>query len=127
MEYLHILGRILFGGYFIFNGYNHLANSKMMIGYAQSKKVPMASIAVPVTGIMLIAGGLSFIFNFHAFSGALLLIIFIIPVTFIMHNFSKIQDPTQKMGEMVNFTKNLALLGALIMFIVLRHTMGIPL
>lgn len=127
MEYLHILGRILFGGYFIFNGYNHFANSKMMIGYAQSKKVPMASVAVPITGLLLFAGGISFIFNFHAFIGLLLLIIFIVPVTFIMHNFWKIQDPTQKMGEMVNFMKNLALLGALILFAVMRYTLGVPL
>jgi putative oxidoreductase len=127
MEYLHYLGRLLFGGYFIFNGYNHLANSKMMIGYAQSKKVPLANIAVPFTGLMLIIGGLSYLFNFHALAGTLLLIIFILPVTFMMHNFWSIQDPSQKMGEMVNFMKNLCLLGALILFAVLRSALGVPL
>jgi len=127
MEYLHILGRILFGGYFIFNGFNNLANSKMMVGYAQSKKVPMASVGVPIAGVILFAGGLSFVFDFHALAGSLLLIIFIVPATFMIHNFWKIQDSTQKMAEMVNFTKNLALLGALILFAVLRHTKGVSL
>lgn len=127
MEYLHYLGRLLFGGYFIFNGYNHFTNSKMMIGYAQSKKVPMANIAVPLTGLMLIVGGLTYLFDFHALAGSLILIIFIVPVTFMMHAFWSIKDQNQKMGEMVNFTKNLALLGALILFAVLRYSLGIPL
>jgi putative oxidoreductase len=34
-----------------------------------------------------------------------------------MHPFWKVQDPMAKMGEMVNFTKNLALLGAVAMFL----------
>jgi len=125
MEYLHILGRIIFGGYFLFYGYNHFTHSKMMIGDAQSKKVPMASVVVPISGIILIIAGLSIIFNFHALAGAILLIIYIIPATFMMHNYWKIQDPTQKMGEMGNFMKNLGLLGALILFAVMRHS-GIP-
>lgn len=76
MEYLHILGRILFGGYFVFSGFNHLSKMKMMTGYAQSKKVPLASLAVPFTGLMLLAGGLSYIFNFHVTAGSMILIAF---------------------------------------------------
>jgi hypothetical protein len=34
-----------------------------------------------------------------------------------MHAFWKVQDPTAKMGEMVNFMKNIALLGAVLIFL----------
>jgi uncharacterized membrane protein YphA (DoxX/SURF4 family) len=127
MEYLHILGRVLFGGYFVYNGLNHFMNMKMMTGYAQSKKVPMANLAVPITGLMLLAGGLSYIFNFHVSAGSILLILFLLPTTFMMHGYWSSQDPMQRMGEMVNFTKNLALLGALFLFLSVRYTLGIPL
>jgi putative oxidoreductase len=127
MEYVHILGRILFGGYFMFNGINHFMYRKMLTGYAVSKKVPLASAAIPVTGLMLLAGGFSFLINFHALAGSLILILFLIPVTIQMHNFWTIKDERQKMAEMVNFTKNLALIGALIMFAELRYVSQIAL
>jgi hypothetical protein len=34
-----------------------------------------------------------------------------------MHTFWKIQDPMAKMGEMINFTKNIALLGAVLILL----------
>jgi hypothetical protein len=38
-----------------------------------------------------------------------------------MHPFWKVQDPAVKMGEMVNFMKNIALLGTV--FILLARTL----
>jgi uncharacterized membrane protein YphA (DoxX/SURF4 family) len=108
------LGRILFGGYFLFNAYNHFANLAMMSGYAQSKGIPSATLAVGGSGLLLAIGGLSIIFNFFPIVGLAALFLFLLPVTFLMHAFWKVQDPMAKMGEMVNFSKNLALLGAVI-------------
>ena len=127
MEYLNIIGRILFGGYFIIAGFNHLTKMEMMTGYAKSKKVPMAKLAVPFTGLMLLAGGLSYIFNFHVTAGSIILIAFLLPTTFMMHGYWSIQDPMQKMTERINFEKNLALIGALILFLSVRYTFGVPL
>lgn len=50
----------------------------------------------------------------------LALALFFVPVSFKMHNFWAVQDPQQKMAEMVNFLKNMALLGAALM------TLAIP-
>jgi putative oxidoreductase len=114
------LGRILFGGYFTYNGFNHFKMLEMMSGYAKSKGAPMPKISVAFTGLLLIAGGLSMLFDVLPGIGLIALALFLIPVTFIMHAFWKVQDPAAKMGEMVNFTKNLALLGAVL--ILLAHT-----
>jgi putative oxidoreductase len=112
-----LIGRILFGGYFLFGAFNHFRNLPMMAGYAQSKGVPSSKLAVAGSGLLLALGGLSVLFNVFPLAGLTSLILFLVPVTFIMHPFWKIQDPMAKMGEMVNFTKNLALLGAVAMFL----------
>ena len=106
------LGRILFGGFFIMSGYNHFARLGMMAGYSQSKGVPAANIAVAATGVLLLIGGISVLFNLYPVIGLAALVMFFVPVTFMMHPYWKIEDPMAKMGERVNFTKNIALLGA---------------
>ena len=111
------LGRILFGGYFIMSGYNHLANLTMMAGYTQSKGVPAPKPAVALTGILLLIGGISTLLNFYPVVGLIALIVFLIPVSFLMHAFWKVQDPMAKMGERVNFFKNLALLGGVLILL----------
>jgi putative oxidoreductase len=111
------LGRLLFGGYFIFSGYNHFSNLTMMAGYAQSKGVPMPKLAVGFTGLLLLIGGVSILLHLYPVVGYLALIAFLIPVTFMMHAFWKIQDPMAKMHEMVNFMKNHALLGAILLLL----------
>jgi len=114
------LGRILFGGYFAYNGFNHFKMLDMMSGYAKSKGAPMPKLSVALSGLLLLIGGMSVLFNILPSVGLVALVFFLIPVTFIMHAFWKVQDPTAKMGEMINFTKNLALLGAVL--ILLAHT-----
>jgi len=115
METLFLIGRIIFGLYFVFNGFNHFSNLSMMTGYAQSKGVPAPKLAVIFTGLLLLLGGLSVLTGYQTDAGLILLLIFFIPVTFMMHNFWKVEDQQMKMLEMVNFLKNLALVGSILM------------
>jgi uncharacterized membrane protein YphA (DoxX/SURF4 family) len=109
---VHLVGRIIYGGYFVYNGLNHFLNLAMMTQYAQSKGVPAPRLAVLGSGLMILLGGLSVLLGFHFRWGALLIVLFLIPVTLKMHSFWAVTDPTWRMVEMVNFTKNTALLGA---------------
>ena len=117
MTILFLVGRILFGGYFIMNGLNHFRKMGMMKGYASSKGVPMAGLAVPVTGLMILLGGLGILLGIYIQLSLLLLAIFLIFVTLKMHNFWAITEPNMKMMETVNFYKNMALLGAVLMIL----------
>lgn len=117
MEYLFLIGRILFGGYFIMNGYNHFKGLSGMTGYAQSKGVPYPKTAVIVGGILLVLGGAGIVLGLFPRFAVLLLEIFLIPVTFKMHQYWKITDPMQRMGEQINFNKNIALIGATLIFL----------
>lgn len=117
MQFLFYLGRILYGGYFMFSGYNHLAHFNTMAGYAASKHVPMPKIMVMISGLLIFLGGLWILTGYFVQIGVLELALFLIPVTFKMHDFWNDTDPNQKMSNRVNFMKNMALLGAALMFL----------
>ena len=114
MIYLFVLGRILLGGYFIKNALNHFKNVGALSGYAQSKGVPMAKWSVLLTGLMLFLGGLGILLGVYIQYAVLLLAIFLIVTTFMMHKYWTVSEPMTKMGEEINFYKNLALLGAVL-------------
>ena len=117
MDIAFLIGRIIVGIYYIYSGIHHFTSLDMMAGYAGSKGVPAPKIAVAGSGTLLIIGGLSFLFGFQPLIGVICVILFLLPVSFTMHNFWTIQDPMRKMGEMVNFTKNMALTGCALMFL----------
>ena len=115
--FFFVVGLVIFGGYFIMGGLNHFTQFGMMSGYAKAKGVPAPSGSVALTGAMLLLGGLSMLLGVYSVLGVILLVVFLIPVSFVMHAFWKVQDSQMRMGEMINFTKNMALLGALLMFL----------
>lgn len=86
-----------------------------MILYAQSNGVLMPALAVYVTGLMLLLGGLPILTGLFVQVGLWLLVVFLLFVTPWMHNFWAARDTVQRMLEMVNFMKNTALLGAVLM------------
>jgi putative oxidoreductase len=74
----------------------------------------MASALVPLSGILILLGGLSIMLGYHARIGALFIILFLVPVTLIMHNFWAVSDPAQVQIQQAMFMKNLG--GALLIF-----------
>lgn len=90
----------------------HFTQAKAMSEYAKSKKIPAPDLAVFVTGIMILLGGLSILLGALVNIGAILLVIFLIPTAFIMHNFWTVKDPMMKQNDQINFMKDLALAGA---------------
>jgi putative oxidoreductase len=107
-----LAGRAIFGGYFLYNGINHFLNREMLTDYARSKGVPAPDLAVAASGLLILAGGLSVVTGAQPKVGAALIATFLLGVSPQMHAFWKEQDPQQRMHEMVNFTKNMALVGA---------------
>jgi len=104
-----VLGRFLFALIFLMAGANHF--NKQTIGYAASQGVPLASILVPLSGVIAIAGGLSILLGYRAKLGAWLLVLFLIPVSLMMHKFWTVQDPMMAQLQMILFMKNVSMLG----------------
>lgn len=104
-----LLGRLLFALIFLMSGPNHFL--KQTIAYAASQGVPLASIAVPLSGLIALAGGLSILLGYRAKLGGWLIVLFLVPVTFSMHKFWGITDPMMAQIQMIMFMKNVAILG----------------
>ncbi len=113
MKYTLLAGRILFSLIFIFSSFGHF--SEPSIGFAASKGVPAASVLVPLSGIIELLGALSILLGYKAKYGAWLIVIFLIPVTFMLHNFWTIEDAMAKQMDMAAFMKNISMTGAALM------------
>jgi putative oxidoreductase len=107
-----LLGRVLFGLIFVMSGASHFTSQT--VAYAASQGVPLASIAVPLSGVIALAGGLSILLGYKAKIGAWLLVLFLAVVTPMMHNFWAVTDPMMHQIQMAMFMKNLSMLGGAI-------------
>ena len=104
-----VLGRLLFALIFVMAGANHF--NKQAIGYAASQGVPFAAIAVPLSGVLAIIGGLSILLGYRAKLGAWLIVLFLVPVSLMMHKFWTVTDPMMAQIQMIMFMKNVSMLG----------------
>jgi putative oxidoreductase len=112
MKAAFLIGRLVFGGFFLYNGINHLKERKSLAQYAQAKNVPLADAAVAATGMVLIAGGTSILLGIKPRLGTAAIAGFLAGVSPVMHDFWRVSEPNQRMNEMINFSKNMALLGS---------------
>lgn len=115
-DVLFLIGRIILGAFFINSGFNHFSNFGMIAGYAGSKKIPFPKFLTFISGLFLFLGGLSILLGIYQVIGIILIIAFLLPATFFIHNFWTLSKE-QKSAEKVNFMKNLALVGALLMLL----------
>ena len=106
-----LIGRLLFGGFFLYNGIEHFLEHKNMAQYAASKNVPAPDLAVRATGAALAIGGASILLGIKPKLGTAAILGFLAGVSPVMHNFWRMQDPQKRQEEMVHFAKNMALLG----------------
>jgi len=105
-----LIGRILFASIFVLAALGHFSSQE--IAFAAAQGVPLASIVVPFSGLMALVGGLSIALGYKARFGAVLVILFLVPVTLMMHNFWAATDPIVAQDQMAHFMKNLALIGS---------------
>jgi len=112
MGFFLLLARILFAAIFIQSGFGHMANTDQMGEYVKSKNVPLPKVAVFLTGVMILLGGISVLLGLWVKVGAWLLIIFLLPTAFIMHDFWTVDDPQDQRNEQIHFMKDIALAGA---------------
>ena len=108
-----IVGRALFAAIFLIAAPRHFTGAA--IAHASELGVPLANLAVPISGVLAIVGGLGTLIGYQPRISALCLIAFLVPVTFMMHAFWRIDDPVLMAVQRVNFVKNIALLGTAIM------------
>ena len=110
MKYVVLTGRFLYSLIFLITIVNHL--SPGAISLASSAGIPAANYLVPVSGILAVLGAFSIMVGYKAKLGARLIVIFLVPVTVIMHPFWTGADLFQTEIQLAMFAKNISLLGA---------------
>jgi putative oxidoreductase len=104
-----LLGRLFYALIFLAASPNHF--TKQAIVYAVAQGVPLASIAVPLSGVVALAGGLSILLGYRAKLGACLIALFLVLVTPTMHKFWGISNPMAAQMQMIMFMENVSMLG----------------
>lgn len=127
MDIVFLVGRTRLALVFLLSAIGHLTQSKGMAHYAQSKGVPAAEAGVLASGVVFALGGLGLVLGIWTDVAALLIALTLIPVPCMMHAFWKESDPMAKQAEQINFDKNLALIGGLlVVFYLVNQTQDIP-
>ena len=110
-----VAGRVLVGLFYILTGANHFLALRSVSAYAASRGVPAPSIAVVVSGLLLLNADITFLLGLKPELGIVALVVFFIPVSFMMHPFWSMPGD-QVQPQMINFIKNMALLGSALVF-----------
>ncbi len=70
MKFSLLLGRAVFGGFFLYNGIHHFMEHKAMAQYVDAKGIPAPDVAVTATGVALTLGGTSLVLGVKPELGA---------------------------------------------------------
>jgi putative oxidoreductase len=87
-------------------------NGQSMISFL----IPWAPLLLVLATALEFIGGLLVLLGIKEKLGATLLILSLIPITIVMHPFWFVEDPS-RYEQMINFFKNLAILGGLMMIL----------
>src|SRR5258706_9386808 len=109
MKYAVLAGGQLFSLIFIVASAAHF--NAHTVDAAAAHGVPLPDLLVPLSGLIALLGGLSILLGFQTRIGGLLLVIFLVPVTAVMHNFWSVSDPMTLQIQKAMFMKNVAMLG----------------
>ena len=117
MNIAFLIGRIIFSAFWLMSASNHFTKLNDMSQYTKAKGVPFPKLAVAGSGVLLLLGGASVLLGVYPTIGVILLIVFMLGATFQMHNFWTVTDRQMKQADRINFLKNMALIGALLMLL----------
>jgi putative oxidoreductase len=108
-----LLGRALLSAIFILSGLGKLPHFHDVAGMMAGKGIPLASIALVITLFIEIGGGLLVFTGYKARYAAVVIALWLVPVTLVFHHFWGI-PAEQQQEQMINFLKNVAIMGGLL-------------
>ncbi len=112
-QYAPLIGRILIAQIFLLSGISKIGGFANTAGWMASKGVPLPEVLLAITIVIEVGGALMILAGWKARLGAIALFLWMIPVTFIFHNFWAMQGG-EALTNQIMFMKNLALMGAML-------------
>jgi putative oxidoreductase len=117
MAQAFLVGRLIVGCYYLFSAYHHFADVGPLAHAAALHGVPAPQAAVIVAGLLLAVAGVTLLLGVFPEVGVAAVVLFMVPVTLTMHAFWADANHAARQADLINFTKNLALLGSSLMFL----------
>jgi putative oxidoreductase len=111
-----LIGRVMLGGMYLYSGITNVIELGGKAGYAASKGLPAPAVFVALASLLLVVGGIGIVAGLRPRLGVAVIVLFLIPVTLIMHNFWAAEG-IQRMSELHAFKGNLGLIGAALIFL----------
>jgi len=116
--YLPILARAFLAQIFLLSAFGKITDYGGTVEYMAGAGVPVPAVLLAGAILFLLAGGVSVLVGFQARIGAVLLIVFLVLATYFFHNFWAFEpDAEEFFQEMIQFQKNLGLLGGLLLIV----------
>lgn len=117
MEVLFLIGRLMAALMYLLLGISHFVQLSALIDYAESRKVPVPFLTVPLTGLALIGGALSIGLGFYPRAGVIIVVTFLLLAALVAHRPTPQDDGQVWHQEMFNFMRNMALAGTTLMLL----------
>lgn len=112
-NYGPLVGRILLALIFMISGLDKIGGFSEVAGYMAGKGVPLAEVALALSIVIEVGGGLMLILGWKARWAATAIFLWLIPVTLMFHNFWA-ADAAQYQNQFNHFMKNVTIMGGMI-------------
>jgi uncharacterized membrane protein YphA (DoxX/SURF4 family) len=116
LDVLGLAGRLLFLVVFVRGGYSASMNLSHTIGLASRAGAPLARLTVPVSQVFQWVGIVSVALGIWADIGAISLLLFLVPVTYLTHGFWRFEGQARQ-AQVGNFLRNLTYLGGVLLIL----------
>lgn len=110
---LTLIARALFTSLFLISGVTHFTNIPYYTAL-MPEGFPLAVFLVLLSGVVELAGAGMVLSNWRPRLGGWLLLLFLLPVTFVVHGYGMIAatDEVARLNQQAHFLKGVALMGA---------------
>ena len=110
-----LVGRVLLALIFITSGFGKITGFEGTVGYIASKGLPLPQIGAIIAIVVELGGGLLLAIGYKARWAALALAIFTLAAGILFHDYWDVADAAQKMDQQINFWKNIAITGGMLL------------
>jgi uncharacterized membrane protein YphA (DoxX/SURF4 family) len=125
LDLVSVVGRLLFLVAFVRGGYGS-RNLSNTIALAAQAGAPLASLTVPASQVLLWVGIISVALGIWADVGALCLLLFLSPVTYLTHGFWRFEGQPRQ-AQLGNFLRNLTYSGGALLILHAALVRALPL
>lgn len=112
-----LLGRWAIAAIFLLSGIFKFVLYSSTVDYMASKGLPYAGLLLVIAALIEILAAVFIILGWKTRWASYVLLLYLIPVTYVFHDFWNIEDPIASQLQFYQFLKNLAIFGGLLLLV----------